>query len=94
LSVYSKQVWYVDPETWIILTKDCWDEDGEFWRWHEEAYRKAETISGEYAYTPLVRHNWDMAGRHASHGLNEYVKKIGEDFPVRMFSVHSVQKSR
>jgi hypothetical protein len=91
---YSKQVWYVDPETWIVQTKDCWDEDGEYWRFHEESYMKTKTVSGEYAYTPLTRIGWDMVGRHCSHNLTEFIEKVGEEFPVRMFSVHSIQKSR
>jgi hypothetical protein len=91
---YSKQVWYIDPETWIIQTKKCWDEDGEFWRFHEESYMKVKTVGGEYGYIPLTRTGWDMVGRHANASMNYFVEKVGEPFPLRMFSAHSIMKSR
>jgi outer membrane lipoprotein-sorting protein len=89
---YTKQVWYLDPETWIILTKQCWDEDGNFWRHHEEHFKHVKTINDEYAYTTDVRTGWDMKGRHASHNKGKRTENVGKFFKAKMFSVHNIQK--
>jgi len=35
--LYSKQVWYIDPETWYILYADKYDRQGTLWRVFENA---------------------------------------------------------
>jgi len=30
--IYSKRVWYVDPETYLILWQEIYDENGKFWK--------------------------------------------------------------
>jgi hypothetical protein len=90
---YSKQVWYLDPEQWMIHAKLLWDEDGVFWRFHEESYQAVQsTVPGEYAYNPAVRIHWDMQGRHASYNFQIFIKDVGKIFPGRIFTVHHLPK--
>ena len=34
--IYSKQIWYVDPESWFILTADKFDHKGRMWKLFEQ----------------------------------------------------------
>jgi len=89
---YSRQVFYIDPELWNILIKQCWDEDGKLWRLNENFYMQRKTVSGEYAYVPAGTLNWDVYGRHASFNLIKDVKDIGKNWPASTFTVHALQR--
>lgn len=43
--LYSKQVWYIDPETWYILYADKYDRQGELWKIAEMGQALYELIS-------------------------------------------------
>jgi hypothetical protein len=36
--IYSKRIWYVDPENFFIKWTECYNRDGKFWRLHENQY--------------------------------------------------------
>ena len=89
---YSKQIWYVDPEQWLILIKVCWDEDGKLWRMNENFYGTQKTVGGEEAYVPGGTMSWDILGRHASVNAVPETKNIGKNFSTSQFSLNAMQK--
>ena len=34
--LYSKMVWYLDPETWQMLYSDRYDRSGKLWKWIDQ----------------------------------------------------------
>jgi hypothetical protein len=69
--VYPKQLWYMDPETWAILFKKIYNNQGEFWK-TMGIYTEIRNIGeGEvamaeaYALVDLIRRHAtvDISGR-------------------------------
>jgi len=89
---YSKQVWYVDPEQWMILIKQAWDPEGRLWRVHENYYEELKTVNGELAFIPAGVLQIDVYGRHASQSRKKLTKDVGKIFPKRLFTIHNLQK--
>ena len=89
---YSKQVWYIDPENWLILIKKTWDEDGKLWRLNENLYQVMKTNAGEEAFVPAGTMNLDTRGRHASINLVPETKNIGKNFPLSQFNLNALQQ--
>lgn len=89
---YSKQVWYIDPEQWMILIKQAWDEEGRLWRVNEYTYQEVKTINGETAFIPASGLSIDVYGRHASFNIVQETKDVGKIFSKRIFTIHNLQK--
>jgi hypothetical protein len=45
--IYSKRIWYVDPEDFFIKWTECYDQDGTLWRILENQYGVYKNINGE-----------------------------------------------
>jgi hypothetical protein len=45
--IYSKRIWYVDPEDFFIKWTECYDRDGRLWRLLENQYGVFKNLSGE-----------------------------------------------
>jgi hypothetical protein len=45
--IYSKRIWYVDPEDFFIKWTECYDLEGKLWRVHEYQYGPYENVNGE-----------------------------------------------
>jgi len=44
--IYSKQLWYLDPETWLFLYKEMWDRKGRLWRFADFHNQEVEGYKG------------------------------------------------
>jgi hypothetical protein len=89
---YSKQVWYLDPEQWMILIKQTWDEEGRLWRVNEYTYQEIETIDGEMAFIPASGLSIDVYGRHASFNIAQKNKDVAKIFKKDIFTINNLQK--
>ena len=89
---YSKQIWYVDPEIWIINSKMCWDEDGRLWRVHDEQWYPNKTVTGEVAFTESSSMHWDVFGRNGDLTWTDQTKDVGKVFPASKFTINALQK--
>jgi hypothetical protein len=45
--IYSKRIWYVDPEDFFIKWTECYDREGKLWRTLENQYGVFENVHGE-----------------------------------------------
>ena len=89
---YSKQVWYVDPEQWMILIKQAWDEEGRLWRINEYCYQEVKSIDGEPAFIPASGLSIDVYGRHASFNIVQENKDVGKILNKEIFTINYLQK--
>jgi len=90
---YSKQLWYIDPEIWIINTKMMWDEDGRLWRLHDEQWYPQKTVvTGEIAFVEASGYHWDVFGRNGQCSINKENKDVGKIFPASKFTINALQK--
>jgi hypothetical protein len=46
--IYSKRIWYVDPEDFFIKWTECYDRDGTLWRILENQYGVYANVNGEH----------------------------------------------
>jgi hypothetical protein len=92
--LYSKQIWYLDPETWWILYSDKYDRKGNLWRVFENAqfivksvYNNTPTASITYVLTV------DVQRLHSSGGYSNYVLgETGEFFQPDYYTPKALQK--
>jgi hypothetical protein len=89
---YSKQVWYLDPEQWMILIKQCWDEEGRLWRVNEIQYQEVKAIDGESGFVPAGALSIDVYGRGASFNTIQETKDVGKVFKKDIFTINYLQK--
>jgi hypothetical protein len=45
--IYSKRIWYVDPEDYYMKWIECYDREGKLWRLLENQYGVEKTVNGE-----------------------------------------------
>jgi hypothetical protein len=89
--IYSKSIWYVDPELWHITYSERYDKSGKFWKIieHYQDVRKghqgiedAEFIASSYI---------DCQRLHSSNTLVPELK-LGIEPPLRLFSSSNFEK--
>jgi hypothetical protein len=63
---YSKQVWYLDPEAWLMLYKVNWDQKGRMWRFGLFSNGVVEGSQGVALCYPVGENFIDMRSPHGS----------------------------
>ena len=92
--LYSKQIWYVDPEYWQILYSDKFDKHGELWRVFDKAGRIVKSVYndamlGNYVFMSII----DVKRLHATGGINEVtIGERGEYFQPEYYTPKALQK--
>jgi hypothetical protein len=92
--IYSKQIWYVDPETWWVLYADKYDRDGKLWRVFENS---GYVLKSEYngALTPTIGFvlTIDIKRVHSTGGFSNYtLGKTGEYYQPEFYTAKALQK--
>jgi hypothetical protein len=90
--VYSKEIWYLDGETWQMPYKVCWDRQGRPWRFFEANVGHSKSIQGNpvifvvgYTFVDIQR----------IHGCPNCFKdpQFGMELKTDMFTTQSLQRS-
>lgn len=89
--VYSKRVWYLDPENWQMNAQEIYDRQGRLWKYFELGYNEFPGYGGELVTMTSAEHWVDLIRRHGSVGQYE-IKKIGTDLPKKLFSIAQLQQ--
>jgi hypothetical protein len=89
--VYSKRVWYLDPENWQMNAQKIYDRQGKLWKYFEFGYDEFPGYGGEMVTITSAEHWVDLIRRHGSVGQYE-IKKVGIDLPKKMFSIAQLQQ--
>ena len=93
--IYSKRVWYVDPETAIILWTELYDSSGKFWKSFMNTTCPLPTEIGDVKSFIVGTMFQDFQRGHA--GVSDQVKiqkpKITIDVPSDTFTVGNLQRT-
>lgn len=90
--VYSKRVWYVDPETYIILATELYDREGRFWKYIEQFTQDIITEQGEPKNYVVGCHVVDFQQTWAAVST-QTVRGVGINVSTNMFTVNNLQKT-
>jgi len=88
--LYSKMVWYLDPETWQILYSDRYDRDGRLWK----VLDQLGFVSLGYNNVQVNYFNGnqmiDVQRQHSTVATAEYT--FGQNLSPRIFTLQYLQK--
>jgi hypothetical protein len=92
--IYSKQIWYVDPETWWITYSDKFDRQGKLWRVFENAgYMVKSVYNGVEIPNIAFVLNIDVQRLHSTGGFSNYtIGKTGEYYQPEFYTPKALQK--
>jgi hypothetical protein len=91
-AVYSKEMLYMDPETWRCLQKVTWDRQGRVWRqffFHTEIVRDEE--KGLDQVHTFEIYSSDLQRRHGCPSIDN-VNELGLDVDERFWTIQNLQK--
>ena len=89
--IYSKQIWYLDPETWQMNFKVVYNRQGELWKMYEITYNEQPSYGGGKTSIPSAEHIVDFIRRHGSPG-NRDIKGVGINIPLKQFTTRALQE--
>jgi hypothetical protein len=89
--IYSRQIWYLDPETWLMLFKVMYNRQGELWKMYEMFQNEYPSHGDSVTAVFNGEHIVDFIRRHGSPG-NREIRGIGVDIPRTLFQVKSLSQ--
>jgi len=89
--IYSKQIWYLDPESWQMNFKVVYNRHGELWKIYEMCYNEYPSYVGGKTPMPNAEHIVDFIRRHGSLG-NREIKGVGIEIPLKQFTTRALQE--
>lgn len=90
--VYGKRVWYVDPETHVILATEIYDRKGQIWKYIEQFTQDIKTESGEAKNYVVGCHVVDLQRVWAAVSTQD-VRGVGIAVSPDMFTSSNLQKT-
>nr|NQU93119.1 DUF1329 domain-containing protein [Bacteroidota bacterium] len=90
--LYSKRVWYVDPETYIILWTEIYDQKGRFWKCFMQNTGNNQTAKGETKNNIMGSVFVDYQRIHGGHSTSE-MKGVSVELDTNMFSITNLQRT-
>ena len=93
--LYSKRVWYLDPETALILWTEIYDANGKFWKCFMNNINLLPTKTGDQKSFIVGTQYEDFQNVHAGLSQQDYYYKpeISIDVPEDTFTVGNLQKT-
>jgi hypothetical protein len=92
--LYSKQVWYIDPETWHILYADKYDRRGKLWRVFDEGVDMLKSVYNDslLSSTSLAL-IIDVKRLHSTGSVfNTTIGETGEFYQLEYYTPKALQK--
>ena len=89
--IYSKQIWYLDPETWQMNFKVMYNRQGQLWKMYEITYNEVPSAAGCKTSMPSSEHIVDFIRRHGSPG-NREMRGVGITIPLKQFTTRALQE--
>jgi len=90
--IYSKQIWYLDPETWQMNFKVMYNRQGQLWKMYEITYNEVPSAAGCKTAMPSSEHIVDFIRRHGSPG-NREIRGVGITIPLKQFTTRALQEA-
>jgi hypothetical protein len=88
--LYSKMIWYLDPETWQMLYSDRYDRDGKLWKVLDQCGFVTKGYGGSEVNYFNANQMIDVQRTHASAATAQF--EFGIDLPQSMFKIDYLQK--
>jgi hypothetical protein len=89
--IYSKQIWYLDPENWQMNFKVMYNRQGELWKAYEMFYNEYPMANGQKAAYMSVEQTMDFIRHHGS--PSKYSKhKLGVDIPLTQYQTSALKE--
>jgi hypothetical protein len=89
--IYSKQIWYLDPETWQMNLKVAYNRQGQLWKLFEMCREEYPSYGGEKTVMPTAETTIDFIRRHGSPG-NREIKEVGKNISLKQFTTRALQE--
>jgi hypothetical protein len=90
--IYTKEIWYLDGETWQMPYKQTWDRQGRLWRFMDSFIGYKTSVKG-YPVADVVGYNFaDMQRYHADPNVFKDIKH-GEEYSLEIFTLQYIQKA-
>lgn len=90
--IYSKRIWYLDPENWQMNVQEMYDRQGKLWKLMEQFYSEYKLAEAEGMASHVnSEHTVDLIRRHGSVGQYQ-IYKIGTTLDPKIFSVANLQQ--
>jgi hypothetical protein len=88
---YSKRVWYVDPEFFLITLAERYDRLGKYWRTQQFMYNPEKSELGE---TPIFCCGQDQNDQERVHGVHTWnaVKGMTSAISPKLFTLSGLRK--
>lgn len=93
--IYSKRIWYLDPETYYIMWQEIYDRQDRFWKCFMNQTAPLPTASGETRAFIVGTQYHDFQRVHCGEADHQvyYEPKLGIDISPDMFTVGFLQKT-
>ena len=89
--IYSRQIWYLDPESWQMNFKVMYNRQGQLWKMYEMAYDELPSYNGQTTPIFTSEHIVDFLRRHGSTSVRN-VQSIGIDIPLTQFQTKALKE--
>jgi hypothetical protein len=90
--IYSKRIWYVDPETYSIHWQEMWDETGKFWKCFIQPTNSFKTAKGEMKNFHVGYVIQDFQRMHSGF-THMKISGISIEVSPKIFLLSNLQKS-
>ena len=88
--LYSKMIWYLDPETWQILYSERFDREGKLWKVLDQQGFVAKGYGGTEVNYFCANQMIDVQRTHATMATAKF--EFGVELPQSMFKIDYLQK--
>jgi hypothetical protein len=89
--IYSKQIWYLDPENWQMNFKVMYNRKGELWKMYEFGLNEYPSYGGGRTAIINSEHIIDFIRRHGSPATRD-VRGVGIEIPLKQFTTRNMQE--
>ena len=91
--IYSKRIWYLDPESYLVTWTEIYDDLGKLWKCFEVLNTEFPTKQGGTKMLPSGYITIDIQRSHATNLLSNYREVGQEKVDKRMFTISNLQKT-
>jgi hypothetical protein len=94
--IYSKRIWYLDPETYYIMWTEIYDKQGRLWRMFFNSTQALRTATGVMKPVLVGSHFLDLQRVHS--GFNSQQKQGTYEISIptvseKMFTISNLQRA-
>jgi len=93
--LYSKRIWYLDPETYIILWTDIYDQQGRYWKMDFNSTQPLKAMTGVMKPVIVGTHFFDIQRTHGGSANSQRITQPEISNPAitdEMFTTSYLQK--